>query len=194
MALKRRTPKTQGGGNKKEYEMLPDGEYEARLVYVADLGLQEREYMGEKKDPTQQLALGLEILGHPVQIDGVDVPRILWTRPFNIFMTMTEKGNEFAMYRVFDTAARAGEEADWEAVLGTPCNVVVGTRVSGDRSFDNIEAITPIPTKYRDSVPEGELEPAVGDADDESNPATAALFGLVKYVYDKRLEEVNDAF
>jgi len=191
MALKRRTPI---GGDKPDYDKLEDGEYEGRLIFVADLGLQEREYMGETKPPAQQISLGIEILGEPVTIDGQEVPRLMWTKAFNIFDTMNEKGNEFKFFRVFAPSAREGQVADWEAVLGEPCNVVVGTRKSKDREFDNIDDLTPIPAKYRDAVPPAELSPAIGDADDESNPATQALYGLAKYIYDKRLSEVESNF
>lgn len=187
MALKRRTPQNEGG---EEYAKLEPGEYMGRLVYVADLGLQERSFKGETKPPCQQISLGIEILNEPVIIDGQEVPRILWTKPFNIFHKMNEKSKEFQMYRVFDTKAQPDTVADWEAVLGMPCNVVVGRKEGKDgREYDEIVNITAIPSKFRDNVPPAQTEPCVGDADDENNPATKALYGLARWKWEHRLDE-----
>jgi len=190
MSLRRRSAPREGG---VEYEKLANGEYEGRLVYVADLGLQVREFKGEVKSPAQQLSLGIEILGHPVTIDGEEKPRILWVQPFYVYHELNAKGKEMAYYSVFEPHAEEGEIADWDSVLGEPCNVVVTKRKStdGKDEYDHIAAITPIPARYRDNVPLGEIEPCIGDADDESNPCTLALFGLPKFVWSKRIEETE---
>lgn len=196
MALKRRSniPETKTNNDNVEYTNLEAGEHEGRLVYVADLGLQERDYMGESKPPAQQLSLGIEIIGQTVNIDGKDVPRILWTKPFNVFYTLTEKGNEMKYYSVFDPTAQEGSVADWDGVLGQPCNVVIkhtkGKGENSNRVYDNISNLTPIPAKYQDAVGAAlTTDMAVGDADDANNPATKALFGLAKFVFDKRIDE-----
>jgi hypothetical protein len=196
MALKRRStmPETKTNNDNVEYTNLEAGEHEGRLVYVADLGLQEREYMGESKPPAQQLSLGIEIIGQTVSIDNKEVPRILWTKPFNVFYTLTEKGNEMKYFSVFDASAQEGSVADWDAVLGLPCNVVVkhtkGKGENSNRVYDNISNLTPIPAKYQEGVGAAlTTDMAVGDADDENNAATKALFGLAKFVFDKRINE-----
>ena len=186
MTLRRRSEQRENAA--VEYEKLENGEHEGRLVYVADLGLQTREFKGEVKSPAQQLSLGIEILGKPVTIDGEEKPRVLWTKPFYVYHEMSDKGWEFRHFKVFDTKAQPETVADWDSVLGTPCNVVVTKHVSGDKEYDNIEAITPIPAKYQDAIEPSELVPCIGDADDPSNPCTMALFGLPKWVFDKRVE------
>ncbi|NOR58442.1 MAG: hypothetical protein GQ474_07965 [Sulfurimonas sp.] len=191
MALKRK-------GNAKEstaveYDKLGEGEFDGRLVYVADLGLQEgMMWKGVQKDDTQQLSLGIEIVGNHVTIDGKQVPRILWTQPFNVFRTLTEKGREIQMYNVFGKGV-IGEEADWDAALGQPCNVkvIAKSNKEGDKVFDNIESLGSIPTKFQDKIEKNELEPCIGDSDDPENEATKALFGLAKWVFDKRIKEEN---
>lgn len=173
-----------------EYAKLDNGEHEGRLVYVADLGLQTREFKGEVKPPAQQISLGIEILGHPVTIDGEEKPRVLWTQPFYVYHEMSDRGWEFRHFKVFDPTVQPETVADWDRVLGSPCNVAVGKRQSKDKTkeYDNIDALTPIPSKYHSNVPAAELEPCIGDADDPANACTMALFGLPKYVFDKRLE------
>jgi len=175
-------------GNKEEYAKLKNGDYEARLVYVADLGLQEREYKGEKKPDAQQLALGFEVLGEYVTINEVEVPRILWTRPFNVFNVLTAKGKELEYMKIFNPTASDGEEGDWESVLGTPVSLTVGKRQSAKgQEFDNINNIAAIPAKYHKDVAASDIEPAIGDCDDPDNVVNKALFGLVKLVLDKRV-------
>mgnify|MGYP003645232480 FL=1 len=196
MALKRRTQNTSTESS-IEYENLAVGEHEARLVYVADLGLQSREYKGEVKPPAQQISLGLEIIGQSVTIEDKEHPRLLFTSPFNIFQSLTEKGKELEFYRVFSPSAVENTDADWESALGMPCNVIIKhTQGKGDnsgRKFDNISHLAPIPQKYQSGVAEGKLETAIGDADDPENTATKALFGLAKYVFDRRIEEAEVA-
>jgi len=180
-----------------EYSNLKPGEYEGRLVYVADLGLQERDYMGESKPPAQQISLGIEILGESVMVDGKEQPRLLWTKPFNIFYEMNEKGNEYKYYKVFEPTAKEGQVADWDSVLGRPCNVLVvnvaGKGENASRLYDNIDSISSIPAKYQaDVLPSTITDQAVGDADDENNPAQRAMFGLPRYIFDRRIKGGNN--
>jgi len=189
MSLKRRAPKQEASASNVEFTNLKHGgEYEGRLVYVADLGLQDQSYY--EKPPAQQLSLGIEILGETVEVDGKPVPRLLWTKPFNIFHRLTEKGNEIKYYSVFDSAAMPDTDADWDAALGEPCNVTIenvkGKGANEGKLFDNIKGISAIPSKYRSGVEEGTMTPAIGDADDEENEATKALYGLARYIWDKR--------
>lgn len=190
MALNRKSPLAEKNTDSNvEYDNIPEGQHEGRLVYVADLGLQERSYKGEEKPPAQQLSLGIELVGKTITIDGKEQPRILWTRPFNIFHQLNDMGKELAMYKVFKPTAKEGQVADWDSVLGLPCDVTVVNKVGTDgNTYDNIDDITGIPERYQDNVaPALTTDMAVGDSEDENNPATKALFGLAKYIHNKRL-------
>lgn len=192
MSLKRVSFATEGKKSEFKPQNLEEGEHEGRLVYVADLGLQSRNFAGEEKPPAQQVSLGIEIIGKHVEIDGEKKPRILWTKPFNIFNRMNEKGSEYAMYKIFNPKAQPDTMANWDSVLGCPVSVqVIHTKGKGenaDRVYDNIRSLAPIPVKYQADIADAETEPAVGDADDETNPVTAALFGLPKFIWAKRLD------
>jgi hypothetical protein len=188
MALNRTSPQAESTNSTVEYTNLAEGEHEGRLVYVADLGLQERSYMGEEKPPAQQISLGIEVMGNAVNVDGTMRPRLLWTKPFNIFQKMDERGNEYKYFKTFQPTAQDGQVADWDSVLGTPCNVIVKHQVTGDRTYDNIDSITPIPAKYQDAVAASEFTDAcVGDCNDENNAAQKAMFGLARFVFEKRI-------
>lgn len=172
-----------------EYTNLAVGEHEGRLVYVADLGMQEREYMGEVKPPAKQLSLGIEVMGNAVDVDGTMRPRLLWSKPFNVFKSMNERGIEYKYYKAFDTTAAEGSVADWEAMLGMPVNVIVKHHKAGDRTYDNIDTLAAIPSKYHSNVAPTEFTDAcVGDCSDENNSAQRAMFGLAKFVFDKRIK------
>jgi hypothetical protein len=177
-------------------EVLSEGEHEGRLVYVADLGLQQKSYKGEDLGQFYQAALGIEIIGEVVTIEDEDgneeeKPLVLWDRPFYAYDTMTEKGVELKRYQVFEPSASEGQVPDWEAQLGKPVNVnVIHNEGKGDNAgkmYPNIKSLTPIPAKYQDGVGEANLTAGMGDSDDEDNPINKVLFGLVKYIYDKRI-------
>lgn len=194
MALNRKSVTPASSSDKAnsnvEYENLAAGEHEGRLVYVADLGLQARNYKGEEKPPAQQISLGIEIVGNSVMVDGVERPRFMWTKPFNIYYQMDERGTEYKMYKIFNAGAMEGEVADWDSVLGEPCNVIVEQQQAkdGSRTYDNIKELTSIPAKYRDGVAEARItDMAVGDSEDDNNPAQRSMFGIAKYVHGRRL-------
>ena len=190
MAINRVSPEVERSASVSEYINIPEGEHEGRLVYVADLGLQERNFAGESKPPAQQISLGIELVGQKQTLsDGNAVPRILWSKPFNIFQTMNERGNEYKYYKMFVPTAKDGDVANWDSVLGMPINVVVSHSVGKDgKVYDNISSMSAIPSKYQEQVAPAETsEMAVGDAEDENNIATKAMFGLVKYLHEKRV-------
>tara|TARA_B110000971_G_C19923608_1_gene460434 strand:+ start:60 stop:701 length:642 start_codon:yes stop_codon:yes gene_type:complete len=192
MALKRKSPQQENTNSNVEYTNLEAGEHEGRLVYIADLGLQKNSYKGEEKPDAQQIALGIEILGSSVTIDGVEKPRFLWTRPFYIYQSMSERGIELQMYKAFNTTAMEGEIADWDTVMGMPCNVIVKHQVSGDRTYDNIDTITSIPAKYHDTIADARIKDmSIGDSDDENNPAQKAMFGLTRWRFEQRLDAAS---
>ena len=180
MSLDRKTTSTSSG--ESDYENLEAGEYEARLVYVADLGLHQDEYKGEVKNPAQKIALGLEIVGKTVTIDGEQRPRYLWTKPFNIFSSLTAKGNELKFYSVFDSSATEGDVPDWDAQMGKACSLVMS---QNDKGYDDITNIAAIPSKYQDDIDPATIEGGVGD----DNSIISALFGLTKWTFDNRIQD-----
>jgi len=193
MSLNRTTPSSKNG----EYKgtNAPEGENEARLAFVADLGLQRKEYKGEYLGDIQQIALGFEIIGQTVTIADEEQPRLLWTKPFYIYSVMGEKSNEFKYYKVFDPLAEPESVPDWDAQLGKPCNVVIkhvkGKGDKADRVYDNIVDVVAIPQKYQSSVGPMTLKPAIGNCEDTENEAIKKLFGLAKMVWERRITSVE---
>jgi hypothetical protein len=167
----------------KQKDLLPEGDYEGRLVYVADLGIQKREKdWGEGvRPPIQQLSLGIEVLGQTYTFEGDTKPMLMWSPPFNILRTLTEMGNELKRFKVFSSSAKEGQVADWDSVLGKPCSI----QVSHKNGYANITDILPIPEKYQKDVPKGKIKGGcTGDVDDEDNPAQKAMYGIPRHAVD----------
>lgn len=190
MTFQRKVTAAPSSGSKvSDYENLAEGEHEARLVYVADLGMQERVYQGEVKPDAQQIALCFEIIGKTVQVDGKTLPRIIWSKPFNIFGTMDSKSNEFALYKAFVPSVQENTIADWGSVLGSPVNVIIKHHIKDENTtYDNVASISSIPSKYHDGVgPAITNELSIAGCDDLDSPPIKALFGLAKFVHEKRV-------
>ena len=180
--------------SKVDYENLEEGDYDARLVYIADLGLHIDTFEGEDKPPTQKLALGFEIVGNDVLIDGEAKPRFLWDGAFNVYSNLTPKGNEILKFSIFDADAVSGDVPDWDAAIGAPCSLTVkhtsGKGAKSDTMYDTITRITAIPAKYQDGVAAARItDGCTGDCEDANNPAQKALFGLAKWQFDQRIVE-----
>jgi len=177
------------------WDNLKSGGHEGRLVYVADLGLQEKSYAGEFQGNFQQLSLGIEIIGAGKEDkEGVLQPRILWTRPFWAYENgFTEKGTELELYSIFDESAGVESDADWEAQLDKVCSVNVenvnGTGENKSKVYDNIKSLDKIPEKYQEGVGASTVQCGIGDSEDKSNLVTSSLFGLPKFVHAKRIIE-----
>ena len=176
------------------WDNLKKGGHEGRLVYVADLGLQEKSYAGEFQGNFQQLSLGIEVVGQGKEDkDGVLQPRILWTKPFTVYdHGFTEKGTELEYYSVFDESANVDTDPDWESLLDKVCSVNVinvdGTGKNKDKIYDNIKSLDKVPEKYQGNVEASTVKCGVGDSDDKNDMVTSSLFGLPKFVWEKRIE------
>jgi len=193
MSLNRNSQSANSGKSTLKFTNAPEGENEGRLLYVADLGLQRKEYMGEYVGDVQQIALCFEIIGQTVELDGSEKPRILWTKPFYIYKTMGEKSKEYQYYKVFDPMAQPESVPDWDAQLGKPCNVIVqhvkGKGANADRLYDNIKDLVSIPAKYQSGVAPMKLKPAVANCEDTDSDAIKSMFGLSKMVWERRIKQ-----
>ena len=186
--------------NNKEFDTiewgnLEAGDHEGRLVMVADLGLQDKTYKGEFLGNFQQISLCIEAVGQGVQGEESTIPRILWMKPMYIYEEMNEKSNEFKYYSMFNPDVKDGDVPDWEALLGKPISFTVAhVKGKGDKAsqtYDNITDIAKIPAKYQDDVEVALHDVGIGDSDDPENMVTKSLFGLTKWVYDRRIGAVE---
>ena len=190
MGIERLTVKT-SGGDKLTYDNLEAGEYEARLIYVADLGMQNRKpFNGDEKTPCQQIALCFEVLDSTVELNGETRPRTLWSTTINVFSSMGGMGHELSMYRAFVPTAPENSLPDWEAQLGKPVNITVAPKESKGRVFDNIMNVSAIPLKYQDKVPEAvTTEFSAAGCEELDSPAIKNLRGYQKTAHENRIRQ-----
>ena len=108
---------------------------------------------------------------------------------FNIFGRMDSKSNEFAMFKAFVPTAKEDSIADWESVLGKPVNVIIKHhKKDADTTYDNVAGITSIPKKYLANVGKPvTTEFSIAGCEDADSPAIQNLFGLAKFIHDKRV-------
>mgnify|MGYP003389160486 FL=1 len=177
------------GGDQLTYTNLDAGEYEARLIYVADLGLQNRQpFKGEEKKPCQQITLCFEVLGSTVEINGEVKPRTLWMNPTNIFSSMGSMGNELPLYRAFVPSAKEDSVPNWEEQLGKPVTLNITHNVSNGRTFDKIASVAAIPMKYQDKVAQAiTTDFSVGGCEELDSPAIQNLRGFLKTNHENRI-------
>jgi len=184
MAIQRASSKKESSNNNVA---LQAGEYDGRLVYVADLGIIRDEYKGEVNE-RQKLVLGIEILGKEVEIDvdgeKVTKPLVLWSKAFNIYAKTSSKSIEFKFATVFDPSFKGGVAFDWDDVLGAPVSVRLS--VTDDGKYNNIESLMPIPARFAASLNEAVSDPYAGRYDEE--PIKSNIYGLPLWLVKNRGE------
>lgn len=179
------------GGDKLTYTNLEAGEYEARLIYVADLGMQKRQpYKGDEKTPCQQITLCFEILGSTVELNGEVKPRTIWMSQTNIFGNMGSMGNELPLYRAFVPNAKEDSLPNWEEQLGKPVTLNIAPHESNGRIFDKILSVAAIPLKYQDKVDKAiTTDFSVGGCEELDSPAIQNLRGFLKTNHENRIKK-----
>jgi len=165
-----------------EYDKLGKGKFKARLIAVANLGTFQDEYKGETKNPAPKMALQLEIIGNPVKIGDDMKPRQMWTRPFNYFSTLTERGNELKFYKGFDEFAKDKDIPDWESVMDKAVYVLVEPQ--GAEDYDNIVSLAAMDEEVAENVGGSESELIIDNVEGNER-LEARLFGLAKYQYEQ---------
>lgn len=158
---------TMSVSRKSNYDVIPDGEYEARIVRVVGLGVHNRDpWVDPKtkavtpKNPAFRMDLAFELIG--VDATGKDSEgNALDPRPacqFKSFDVNPRAKNSgiLNLIKMVDPSIQAlkGDLA-WfkEMLLGQPVNVLINSYTNKAGEVKNsIKQITPIPTKYREAV------------------------------------------
>ncbi|QWY14151.1 hypothetical protein PQC41_gp034 [Escherichia phage vB_EcoP_SU7] len=192
---------------KSNYDVIPDGEYEARIVRVVGLGVHNRDpWIDPKtkavtpKNPAFRMDLAFELIG--VDATGTDNEgKPLDPRPACQFKTFdvnprAKNSGILNLIKMIDPSVQALKgDLGWfkDMLLGQPVNILVNSYVNkaGEKK-NSIKSITPIPTKYRDSVgaPRSELIFFEPYAETDANLAAyQAIFPFQRNL----LTQANDA-
>lgn len=149
-----------GKGGKFKRELLEAGTYPARLVGVADLGLQyRRPYQGKEKEPINELMLTYEFSDEFIKgADGEeqsDKPRFL-SEIIPFHNLGAEKAKSTQRYKALDPDVAL--DGDWSRLLGTPCSVtlILNTykKDGVEKTVEKIVGISAMRKKDAEKLPE----------------------------------------
>lgn len=164
------------------------GSYPARLVVVADLGLQtQRDFQGEKKPPAYEILtvyeLADEFMKDEEGKDDTTKPR--WqSESFPLYSLQSEKAKSTKRYLALDPQGLVN--GDWTKLIGTPVMVtLVVTPSKKGKLYNNIGGTSPMRSKDALRVPELVNKPVILDLD---NPSVEAYKALPQWV-QKRITE-----
>ena len=180
--------KNTGGGGGSSAPVLEPATYPARLVVVADLGLQpQRPWQGKEKPPAYEILTTYELVDEFMQDeDGnelTDKPRWL-SETFPLYSLSSERAKSTVRYNALDPNGTIGGE--WAHLITIPCLVTTvnnpGKGKNADKTYTNIANVAGMRAKDRENVPELVNKSVVFDLDD---PCIAEFDQLPQWVQDK---------
>lgn len=185
---------------KVSYDLLPDGDYDARIVRFVGLGIQEQPpYEGKEKEPAFKCSIVYELVGTDVTgktEDGEPVdPRPACMFGDYFLFPGAERGNVFNLCKILDPKIeKVPNTIEWFTDrLGSVINVNVGTYKRKDGTFANtIKALGAIPAKYQGGVAEARTDLVGFDPYVDSVEQFAAYSKLYKFQHGI-LAEAKDA-
>jgi hypothetical protein len=162
--------KAAGGSGPKAEPLAPDN-YMARIVIIADLGVQEqRPYKGQEKPPVQEILVTYELVTEFMKDEdgNDDEERPRWiTERFPLYNLKADKAKSTRRYLALDP--KMEHQGDFTALLGAPCLVTVVNNERDGRVYNNVGNVSP-PLKGV-PVPEPVNEPILFDFDEPSQDA-----------------------
>lgn len=180
------------GGNKQfaPQANIVAGNYPARLAQIIDMGLQaQKPYQGKDKAPVQEIMFTYELVDEFMKgedgEDLVDKPRwISETMPFHGLYA--DKAKSTQRYNAFDPSGAF--DGDISRAIGLPINVAVVNNVVGDKTYDNVGAVSTMRPRDAEKCPGLKNPSKVFDLD---APDMAVFNALPKWVQDKIKGNLN---
>ncbi len=167
---------------------LEPATYPARLVVVADLGLQpQRPWQGEEKPPAYEILTTYELVdefmededGEPI----LDKPRWL-SESFPLYSLSSERAKSTVRYNSLDPSGM--HRGDWGKIINIPCLVTTvnnpGKGKNAGKVFVNITNVAAMRTKDHGDVPVLVNRPVIFDMD---APDVEEFDALPQWVQDK---------
>lgn len=142
------------------YDLIPDGDYDARIVRFIGLGVQEQPpYEGQEKEPAFKCSIVYELIGTDVTGKTED-GEVVDPRPACMFgdyflFPGAERGNVFNLCKILDPSIKKvpGDIEWFTNKLNSVINVNVSKYKRKDGTFGNkINALSAIPTKYQSGI------------------------------------------
>lgn len=115
-----------GGG--KSVERIGEGTFMARVVSLVTLGEHQYHSKYPEKGDCDKLLITVELPSETVDVDGVDVPRLL-SKTENVFLN--EKSNLYKIVQACDPSTDISNGYDLSGLIGKECMVTIGTTSGG---------------------------------------------------------------
>jgi len=180
--------KNAGGSGGSSAPKLEPATYPARLVVVADLGLQpQRPWQGEEKPPAYEILTTYELVDEFMEDeDGEampDKPRWL-SESFPLYSLASERAKSTVRYKALDPSGIG--EGDWEELISIPCLVTTvnnpGKGKNAGKVFVNIANVAAMRIKDREKTVDLVNPSVVFDMD---TPDVESFDALPQWVQDK---------
>lgn len=178
-----------GSGKPAVQRIIPKpGTQAARLLYIADVGIQPRKaFQGQEKSPVRKLWLCWELVQSLFDYNGKQVPHRISTA--DLTASNDPKSALSKLMINMDPANVYG--GDFEKLLGTPCLItVVHNKVRNkdgiEVTYANIGGVMPAPDGF--PVPELTDRPGLFDF---FTPSVDVAVSLPKFVRDKITSALN---
>lgn len=185
--------------SKNTYNVLPDGDYPARIVRFIGLGIQEQpEWQGQKKDPAFKCTIQFELIGvDATGVDGQGKP--LEPRPSCVFKEYflfpgAKRGGVFDLVRVLDPSLDKvpGQLGWFIGQLDSIVNVTVGHYVTKTGEKRNkVTNVSAIPGMFKSQVGPARCELVGFDPYEDTPEMFGAYAKMFKFQRDI-LAEAHD--
>lgn len=155
MTLKTSEAPTSGG---KAQEPIEPGTYPAQTVQIIDLGLQPQMYLGETKDPKNEIMVTYELADEFMKDeegnDIEDKPRwVSETFPLNSLNSDKAKSTQ----RYFALDPNVKHDGDWSKLLGIPASITIvnkpGKGKNAGKVYNNIGAVSAMRPRDAERLP-----------------------------------------
>lgn len=158
-----------GGG---DYKRVPPGVFIGRCIGVIDLGTQEVEFQGDKKQQHKMLIkwelFGDDEAGEPltIDVDGQSLPLTISKR---YTVSLSDKARlraDLAAWRGRDFTPEELKTFDVAKLAGAWCMVNVTHNETNGKTYSNIASLTPLPGALKNVKPAGVHPLVIFDLDD----------------------------
>ena len=115
---------------KREYDVMDEGLYGARVARIIELGEQTTKY-GVKT----QVVIGFAIPSETIEIDGEEKQRMMWTFPLN------QTSNPDSKLMKYIKAVKP-DATHLNQLINMPCMLEIEHTTKGDKTYANISTLT----------------------------------------------------
>ncbi len=173
--------------NKKAQAPIDAGTYPGQTVQIIDLGLQPQEYLGETKDPKNEIMTTYELADEFMKDeegnDIEDKPRWV-SETFTLNSLNSDKAKSTQRYYALDPNVKYG--GDWSKLLETPASITVvqkpGKGKNAGKVYNNIGSVSAMRPRDAERLPKLKNDAKFFTLDD---PDIEIFMSLPDWVKDK---------